>query len=194
MVFQVPLIIRNEDDVITAGSNQKAENVVPMFSVSSVTGEGLDLLIKFLHLIPPGISIKEKERLEQDLCEFQVDETFRIPEIGTVVGGLLIKGVVTEGAKLLIGNFNFRLQNAETCSIFYKIYFLGPFDDGRFLPVTVQSIHRNKTPCRMVRASQSASLGFTHEVPGIRNGMTVISPDVKPAGSFFFQVLNFNFY
>lgn len=162
---KVPLVIRNEDDVITAGSNQKAENVVPMFSVSSVTGEGLDLLIKFLHLIPPGISIKEKERLEQDLCEFQVDETFRIPEIGTVVGGLLIKGVVTEGAKLLIG----------------------PFDDGRFLPVTVQSIHRNKTPCRMVRASQSASLGFTHEVPGIRNGMTVVSPEVKPAGSFFFQ-------
>ncbi|KAL0269757.1 UNVERIFIED_CONTAM: hypothetical protein PYX00_007387 [Menopon gallinae] len=162
---KVPLIVRNEDDVITAGSNSKTENVVPMFCVSNVTSDGLDLLTKFLHLLPPGISIKEKERLEQDLCEFQVDETFRIPEIGTVVGGLLIKGVIMEGAKLLIG----------------------PFDDGTFHPVTVQSIHRNKTPCRVVRASQSASLGFSQEVAGLRNGMVVVSPEVKPAGSVFFQ-------
>jgi GTPase len=38
------------------------------------------------------------------LCEFQIDETFRVPEVGTVVGGLLAKGVITEGAKLVIGN------------------------------------------------------------------------------------------
>lgn len=35
-----------------------------------------------------------------------MDETFRIPEVGTVVGGLLIKGVVLEGANLLIGVYN----------------------------------------------------------------------------------------
>lgn len=57
--------MRNEDDVITAGSNQQSGNVVPMFCVSNVTGEGLDLLSKYLHLLPPGISLKEKERLEQ---------------------------------------------------------------------------------------------------------------------------------
>jgi hypothetical protein len=39
----------------------------------------------------------------QELCEFQIDETFRVPEVGTVVGGLLTKGVITEGAELLIG-------------------------------------------------------------------------------------------
>jgi len=40
----------------------------------------------------------------QELCEFQIDETFRVPEVGTVVGGLLTKGVITEGAELVIGN------------------------------------------------------------------------------------------
>jgi GTPase len=40
----------------------------------------------------------------QELCEFQIDETFRVPEVGTVVGGLLARGVITEGAKLVIGN------------------------------------------------------------------------------------------
>lgn len=61
----MPLLVQNEDDVITASSNQKTENIIPMFCVSNVTGEGLDLLSKFLHLLPPGISMKEKERLEQ---------------------------------------------------------------------------------------------------------------------------------
>lgn len=62
---RVPLVIKNIDDVITAGANQLTENVVPIFCVSSVTGEGLELLLKFLHVLPPGISAKEKERLEQ---------------------------------------------------------------------------------------------------------------------------------
>lgn len=41
------------------------DNIVPIFCVSSVTGDGLDLLTKFLHVLPPGISMKEKERMEQ---------------------------------------------------------------------------------------------------------------------------------
>lgn len=65
IILQVPFVIQNEDDVITAGSNQLVANIVPLFCVSSVTGEGLELLTKFLHVIPPGISQKEKERLEQ---------------------------------------------------------------------------------------------------------------------------------
>ena len=36
-------------------------------------------------------------------CEFQIDEIFRVVDVGTVVGGLLTKGVITEGTKLLIG-------------------------------------------------------------------------------------------
>lgn len=66
---KVPLVVNSIDDVITAGANQLAENVVPIFCVSSVSGDGLDLLLKFLHVLPPGISTTEKERLEQ-VCRF----------------------------------------------------------------------------------------------------------------------------
>lgn len=62
---RVPLIVNTIDDVITAGANQLKENVVPIFCVSSVTGDGLELLTKFLYVLPPGNSSKEKERLEQ---------------------------------------------------------------------------------------------------------------------------------
>jgi GTPase len=65
---------------------------------------------------------------------------------------------------------------------------IGPLNDGRFLPVIVQSIHRNKAPCRVVRASQSASLGLNQEVLGLRNGMVLLSAESKPAGCLFFQV------
>lgn len=63
--LQVPFVVKNEDDVITAGSNQLADNIVPIFLVSCVNGEGLELLTKFLHVLSPGINHKEKERLEQ---------------------------------------------------------------------------------------------------------------------------------
>lgn len=39
----------------------------------------------------------------QEVSEFQIDEVFRVVEVGTVVGGLLTKGVITEGMNLLIG-------------------------------------------------------------------------------------------
>lgn len=68
-VFQVPLIVQNEDDVITAGSNQMADNIVPIFCVSNVSGDGLQHLTHFLHVVPPGVSLKEKDRLEQ-VCMF----------------------------------------------------------------------------------------------------------------------------
>lgn len=63
-LYRVPLIVNTEDDVLTASSTQNS-SVVPVFCVSSVTGRGLDLLTSFLHVLPPGVSHKEKQRLDQ---------------------------------------------------------------------------------------------------------------------------------
>lgn len=95
---------------------------------------------------------------------------------------------------------------------------IGPLNDGSFLPVTVnvsdsnaeisflhmcfhrifflQSIHRNKVPCRVVRAGQSASLAFVpnQHLSWLRSGMILLPDDNNnndsadaPYGSFFFQ-------
>ncbi|KAF4521526.1 hypothetical protein B566_EDAN012215 [Ephemera danica] len=153
---RVPLLVRGPDDVMTAAnsSSRVAHSVVPIFCVSSVTGEGLDLLRSFLFVLPPGLSASERDRLEQEPCEFQVDETFRVPEVGVVVGGLLSRG---------------------------------PMDDGSYRPVIVASVHRNKAACRVVRASQSASLALRPEVPGLRKGMFLIAADAEPHACLFFQ-------
>lgn len=92
---KMPLLIQNEDDVMTAGSR---EQVVPIFCVSNVNGVGLDLLTRYLFVLSPGISNAEKERLEQLPCEFRVEEIFKLNDTITgdsptiVVGGLLTFG------------------------------------------------------------------------------------------------------
>lgn len=64
---------------------------------------------------------------------------------------------------------------------------LGPHKDGTFNEVSVKSIHRNKVPCRMVRAGQSASICLDKNVPHLRNGMVLLSPDAVAQGCLFFQ-------
>lgn len=167
---KVPFLVTSSDDVLTAGSNQESENIVPIFCVSNVTGAGLNLVTKFLYVLSPGISNSEKERLEQDPCEFHIDEIFRVSEVGPVVGGLLVKGVLTENMQMKIG----------------------PLPDGKFHSVTVQTIHRNKAPCRVVRAGQSASLSFTpnQNLPALRSGMVLLVDNHagdEPCGTLFFQ-------
>jgi len=150
-----------------------------------------------------------------------------------VLGGLLTKGVITEHAKLAIGECNpspfqpkLYLLNLRECSLSkfstqcghfnegsdllfapipWKLLFrcilvtlfsvLGPLSDGRFMPVRVDSIHRNKAPCRVVRAGLSASLSLNQEVPGLRSGMVLVSYDPEaeqqPSGCLFFQVRSF---
>lgn len=162
---RVPLIIKGYDDVITAGTNSLKQNTVPIFCVSTVTGEGLELLLKFLYVLPPGINSKEIERLQQKLPEFQIDEIFRAGDLDQVFGGLLSKGVIVEGSRVQIG----------------------PHPNGNFTQAKVKSIHRNRVPCRMVRAGQSASICLDVLVQDVRAGMFLLSPEQIVRGSLYFQ-------
>ena len=67
---------------------------------------------------------------------------------------------------------------------------LGPLSDGRFVPARVQSIHRNKTPCRRVPQGQTASLVLAPLTTTVqpRRGMALVSSQINPQASLFFQV------
>eukprot|EP00095_Tigriopus_kingsejongensis_P000675 maker-scaffold340_size202118-snap-gene-1.21 protein:Tk00675 transcript:maker-scaffold340_size202118-snap-gene-1.21-mRNA-1 annotation:"gtp-binding protein 2" len=151
---RVPLVVNSTDDCITAAGNALKENVVPIFCVSAVTGTGLKLAKRFLHLLPPGAGVKEQEKLEQDHPEFQIDEIFDVPGVGTVVGGFVTQGIITEGMTMN----------------------LGPMADGSFHPVEVASIKRNRTSCRLVRATQSAALAIEFPYAELRRGMSLVNP------------------
>lgn len=146
-------------------------NVIPVFSVSSVTGVGLDELTNFIKDLSPSES--STSDIEPGTCLFQIDETFRVAGLSDpVLGGLLVKGAIAPGARLLVG----------------------PLPDGEFSPVKVVSLHRNKAPCCVVRASQSASLTLApsanreEALPHLRPGMVLVSVGDHPHATVFFQV------
>jgi GTPase len=66
------------------------ENIIPIFSVSNVSGFGLDLFLAFLNLLPINSSCRQW-RWQDDSSEFHITETFEKD------GGLILSGMVLRG-------------------------------------------------------------------------------------------------
>ncbi|XP_063331762.1 GTP-binding protein 2b isoform X2 [Pelmatolapia mariae] len=148
---KVPMVVLNPDDAVSAAQQ---------FTQSTcVSGENLDLLKVFLNILPPLSNSKEQEELMQQLTEFQVDEIYSVPDVGTVVGGTLYSGMCREGERLVVG----------------------PTDEGRFLRLKVGSIQRNRSACRVLRAGQAATLALGNfDRSLLRKGMVMVSPKMNP--------------
>lgn len=50
-------------------------SITPVFTLSSVSGENLELLKVFFNILPPLSNSKEQEELMQQLTEFQVNDS-----------------------------------------------------------------------------------------------------------------------
>uniref|UniRef100_A0AAY5KHC2 Tr-type G domain-containing protein n=1 Tax=Esox lucius TaxID=8010 RepID=A0AAY5KHC2_ESOLU len=164
---KVPLVVSTTDDAVTAAQQfAQSPSITPIFTVSSVSGESLELLKVFFNIIPPLSNSKEQEELMQQLTEFQVDEIYTVPEVGTVVGGTLYSGICREGEQLVVG----------------------PTDSGQFRELTVCSIQRNRSACRVLRAGQAATLALgTFDRSLLRKGMVMVSPEMNPTICWMFE-------
>lgn len=164
---KVPLEVLGEDDALTAAARVREGSLVPVFLVSCLHGDGLRLLYTFLNVLPPGHGPKERDGLMRLAPEFQIDETFQVPDVGTVVGGLLTRGVLRENDRLLAG----------------------PSHDGSFHPVRVVSVQRHRVPCRLVRAGESATLALAPSAGALlRRGTVLCSPaEVRPTATRLFR-------
>ncbi|XP_030051723.1 GTP-binding protein 2 [Microcaecilia unicolor] len=157
---KLPLLVNSDDDAVTAAQQfAQSPSITPIFALSSVSGDNLDLLKVFLNILPPLTNSEEQEELMQQLTEFQVDEIYTVPEVGTVVGGTLYSGICKEGEKLVVG----------------------PTDQGDFLELKVCSIQRNRSACRVLRAGQAATLALgSFDRSLLRKGMVMVSPEMNP--------------
>ena len=88
---KTPLVIGSMNDFRLLG-NVDGKNYVPIFCVSNVTGDNLEMLQKYLYLLNPNTNEIERQQLEKERPEFHIDEIFRVQGVGTIVGGLLTKG------------------------------------------------------------------------------------------------------
>lgn len=68
----------------------------PIFQISNVTGENLDLLKMFLNLLSPRTSYREEEP-----AEFQIDDTYSVPVRGLVFGRIVSSFFQVEEASSL---------------------------------------------------------------------------------------------
>ncbi|MBN3275612.1 GTPB2 protein, partial [Polyodon spathula] len=164
---KVPMLVATADDAVTAAQQfALSPSITPIFTLSSVSGENLHLLKVFFNIIPPLSNSKEQEELMQQLTEFQVDEIYTVPEVGTVVGGTLYSGICREGEGLVVG----------------------PTDDGNFLELKVCSIQRNRSACRVLRAGQAATLALGNfDRSLLRKGMVMVSPEMNPTICWMFE-------
>lgn len=158
---KVPVMVRNADEVVLSATNFVSERLCPIFQVSNVTGENLDLLKMFLNLLTTQIT-----GLDELPAEFQIDDTYSVPGVGTVVSGTCLQGVIKLNDMLL----------------------LGPDALGHFLSIPVKSIHRKRMNVREVRSGQTASFALKKiKRSQIRKGMVLVSPELNPQASWEFE-------
>eukprot|EP00049_Salpingoeca_infusionum_P025334 m.18660 g.18660 ORF g.18660 m.18660 type:complete len:555 (+) comp7924_c0_seq2:405-2069(+) len=158
---KIPMLIQNMDDVLVAATKFISQRVCPIFQVSNVTGENLDLLRSFINLLKP-------QRTPSDHLPpiFHIDDTFSVPGVGTVVSGNLQQGVVTVNDPLLIG----------------------PDSLGNFVPTVVKGIHRRRMPTGAAHSGQTCSLALKKiKRNAIRKGMVLTALEPKPKATWEFE-------
>lgn len=158
---KIPVLVQSMDDVVVTATNFTSERMCPVFQVSNVTGSNLDLLKMFLNLLSTRHKCDSSEP-----AEFQIDDTFSVPGVGTVVSGTLLQGYIKLNDTLL----------------------LGPDNLGQFQPLPIKSIHRKRMPVREVRGGQTASFALKKvKRASIRKGMVLVSPRLEPQACWEFE-------
>ncbi|XP_077293166.1 GTP-binding protein 1 [Arctopsyche grandis] len=158
---KVPVMVKTSDDVILSATNFVSERLCPIFQVSNMSGENLDLLTMFLNLLNTRMPSRDQEP-----AEFQIDDTYSVPGVGTVVSGTTLQGTIRLNDTLL----------------------LGPDLLGRFIPIAVKSIHRKRMNVREVKGGQTASFALKKiKRSQIRKGMVMVSPALNPQACWQFD-------
>lgn len=147
---KLPIFIESREEAVNTASQFVSKRICPVFQVSNVSGQGLDLVRTFLNILPN----QGRGRFDKEASfEFAVNDTFSVPFVGTVVSGIVKSGVVHTGDSVLIG----------------------PDSLGHFMATKVRSIERKRISVPAASAGQSASFAL-HKVRrrDVRKGMVVL--------------------
>lgn len=145
---KIPIFIKNRVDTIETATQFVSQRICPVFQVSNVTGESLDLVRTFLNILPHHGNYDAEAPFE-----FHVNDTFSVPFVGTVVSGVVKSGVIHAGDAVLIG----------------------PDSLGQFTTTHIRSIERKRIPVPVCSAGQSASFALKRvRRKEVRKGMVVL--------------------
>lgn len=154
--------IKNISDVVEA-TQMKEKHIVPLFEVSSTTGQGIQLLHEFLNLYQSANSFSAALPVE-----VYINANYLVKGVGTVVSGFLSQGTVNKGGS----------------------YFLGPYNNGVYRQVTVKSIQVKRKNVELATAGRNVCLALKNvDRDEIKRGMVVLAAQPKPIKSFKAEVI-----
>lgn len=155
---KLPLAVRDQASVLMAASRFVNQRVCPIFQVSNVTGEGVECLETFLNIMP--LVCHHSQAAANYAMQFDINETFMVPFVGTVVSGVVAAGTARPGDSV----------------------WLGPDYNGHFVPTVIKSIQRKRVDVQVAYQGQGVALALKKiERSQVRKGMVLLSCDT-PAG------------
>jgi len=145
---KIPVFIKTHEETVETATQFVSQRICPVFQVSNVTGECLDLVRTFLNILPHHGHYDAEAPFE-----FHINDTFSVPFVGTVVSGIVRSGVIHAGDTVQIG----------------------PDSLGAFQTTNIRSIERKRISVPFASAGQSASFALKRiRRKEVRKGMVVL--------------------
>ncbi|KAJ2715770.1 hypothetical protein H4R19_001019 [Coemansia spiralis] len=155
---KLPVAVQDRRSVVMAAARCVSQRVCPVFQISNVTGEGVDLLQLFLNILPlsarPAAGPCEADAdADTAPLRFDINELFSVPFVGTVVSGVVASGSIRSGDTV----------------------WLGPDYSGGFIATAVRGIQRKRADVQAAHAGQSVSLALKKiSRSQVRRGMVIL--------------------
>ena len=167
--------VKSAKDAEFAANGIPNGNLVPIFQISTVSGEGLDELKTFLGKLtpkhPPNTELSLL-KTPKDKTEMLLDNAFNT-KVGCIYAGVIIAGKIEVNQKLLIG----------------------PTFDGLFKPVQIREIQFLRVTVNELCCGNSCSVklksldkNFELNTNNFRKGMVLLDPEIKLEPTLEFEV------
>jgi len=162
---KMPLDIHDGNDVVMAAHNFSSERICPIFRISNVTGENLDLLKSFLNLLTSrssslknvGSGNRSSTALQDQQgtrVEVLLDDSFSVAGVGTVLSGTVLSGVLRQNSSLMFG----------------------PDSMGKFVQAEVRTLQRRRLPVEQAGQGQTVAAAVRKvKRKDVRKGQVLIS-------------------
>lgn len=169
---RMPIMIKTEEEVIKCASALATDRICPIFSCSSVSGEGIDRLTHFISLLNNRNHTNKFIKSVDEPIQFDINENFMVSGVGVVVSGVVRAGTIKPNITLS----------------------LGPDKANVFKQVHVKTIHVNRVAADQALAGQYACLSIkpvnkkdSLSRDDFRKGMVLIDPSLKPEPIWDFE-------
>ena len=149
-------IVENSNDIVQV-FKESHDKIVPIFPVSSVSGEGITCVREFITGLEPRNSFDTSPNYP---VNFVIESSYLIHGIGLVVSGFLEGGVIKIGDQLSLGPYY-----------------------GKFYKIVIKSIHNNfRESINVLHGGNSGCINFKFINPkeilkrnSIKNGVKILS-------------------